>query len=208
VSSEKPGGLPPEPAPVATLDATKITTTLIIKGGTSTSATDRDNEWRRHDAEKRRKEQDAMYAVRDTAAQRGDAVHLGSHQFVNETSPKLVLDYLNRDGSIRQQAISEITMPPLEGGADGQLDMMFTMVCPRCVARGVPMGNAQMMIRNSHRKFFLDERTKGVKTVEFAWGQRQVVVVAGTVTVQDLIKCDNVNCDFRCRIDKSQVREA
>jgi hypothetical protein len=207
MSSEKEGEVTPAPAPVET---PAIVPTVIVKGGTSTSAMDRENEWRRHDAEKRRQHQDSLYRIRDQAAQRGDAVRLGSHSFVNQDSPRLVLRYLNPDGTIRQEAISELTMPAVEGavGPTPELDMMFTMVCPRCVARGVPQGNAQMMIRNSHRKFFLDTRKQGVVRVQFSWGMHQDVLVAGTVTVQDLIRCDNVNCDFRCRIDDSNVREA
>ena len=178
----------------------------IVKGGTTSSRYDNHVAKEEEAARGRRAVQDAMYAKRAEKRKPGELVRLGSMNFVNQTTPRLVLSYLNKDKTVRQQAISEITMIPIEGRS-GEVEMTFTMVCPRCVARGVPQGQSQMHVRESHRKFWLDERQKGVVKVEFGWGEKQIVMIAGTVTCQDKIRCDNTNCDYVVRIDHSNVIE-
>jgi hypothetical protein len=180
--------------------------TVFVKGGTTTSSYDKEIKRREVDAERRRAVQDAMYATRARGQRLGEMVRLGSLAFVNQTTPRLVLSYLNADKTVRQQAISEVTLVPKEDEPNKWVTT-FTMVCPRCVARGVPQGEAQMFIRDEHRKFWIDERRKGVVTVEYAWGVRQTVFVAGVVTVQDIVRCSNYNCDYACRIDQSNVIE-
>ena len=120
-------------------------------------------------------------------------------------SPRLVLRYLNRDRSLRQECISEITH--IGGSAPGELDTMFSLVCPKCLERGLPQGESQLFIRNSHRKFHIDTRKAGPRPVDTPYG-RDVVLVCGDVSVDDIIRCSNFNCDWAVRIDRSNVMEA
>lgn len=180
---------------------------VIVKDGTTSTAQDRLNHEQRSDAEARRQADDAQRARADGVKldDSGFTIHrLGSLNLVDGDSPKLVLHYMNPDGTVRQDCESEITQ---ELGADGTLVTMFAMVCPKCVARGVAMGHAQMLIRDTHRRFDLDVRKAGPVVVEYAWGFRKQVVVAGTVTCHDVIKCDAAGCGYRVRIDDSKVWE-
>jgi len=178
----------------------------IVKGGTTSSRYDAEMQKSEQEAQRRRIVQDAMYAKADAPRQLGESVRFGSRRLINETTPRLVLSYMNKDNTVRQQAVSELATSSIPGRPE-EIETNFTLVCPRCVARGVPQGQAQMHIRDSHRKFFLDERKRGVVTVEYAWGTRQAVLIAGTVTCQDIIRCSNHNCDFACRIDDSRIYE-
>jgi hypothetical protein len=182
----------------------------IVRGGTTSSRHDAEVARRRADAERRRAHQDRMYETRDAAVKRGDAARIGAVSFVDQETPRLVLNYLNDDKTLRQQALSEITLVPVPG-RPSEWETTFTAVCPKCVQRGEGMDNAQMFIRDTHRKFTLDERRKGeVVVVDFVFpdGEKYQthVIIAGTVSVHDIVKCDN-RCGYRCRIEDSNVIE-
>lgn len=179
---------------------------VLVKGGTSTSSYDNEMARRAHEAETRRAHEDALRAKVESAPQDGAVGRIGAQKLVTAESPKLVLDYLNRDGSLRQQCISEITACPIPGDLLGGVDMMFTLVCPRCLERGLVSGESQLMIQNRHRKFHIDERKRNVIPVETPDGTI-FVHIAGTVFVDDIIRCSNFNCNWTVRIDDSKVRE-
>jgi hypothetical protein len=178
----------------------------IVKGGTTSSAYDAEVAKTEDDARRRRLVQDAMYAKAQGPKKPGESVRLGSNRLINESSPRLVLSYMKKDKTVRQQAVSEIATSAIPDRPE-EIEANFTMVCPRCIDRGIPQGQAQMHIRDSHRKFWLDERKRGVVMVEYGWGEKQAVLIAGTVTCEDVIRCSNHNCDFACRIDDSKVYE-
>jgi hypothetical protein len=178
----------------------------LVRGGTTTSSYDKLVASQEQDAKRRRAGQDAMYAVRARRRRLGEMVRLGSLSFVNQTTPRLVLNYLNADRTVRQQCVSELTLIPA-ADRPNEWVLTFTLVCPRCVARGVPQGQAQMFVRDEHRKFWIDERKKGTVQVEYAWGWREAIYIAGTVTVQDIIRCDNYNCNYAVHIEDSNVLE-
>ena len=184
--------------------------TVLVREGTTSTSYDAAQRRSRAEAEARRRAQDNIYATREAARARGEPARIGSLQLLSQDSPRLVLNFLNRDKSIRQQCRSEITLLP-KPGKPGQWEMMFSLVCPRCVARGVPQGDAQLMVRDTHRRFWLDERRRGPVEVLIAGpdgvASKEVVFVAGTVTVNDIVRCSNVNCSFACRIDNSHVVE-
>jgi hypothetical protein len=180
--------------------------TVIMKGGTSSSSYDKLMAKKNADAERRRAHQDRQFEVakRQNGAD-GSVARLGSRKMIDGDSPRLVLRYLNRDGSIRQECISEITQ--VNGDKQGTLDTMFSLVCPRCLERGVPQGEAQLFVRDSHRKFSLNPAKAGPVVVETVFG-RQVILVCGEVTVKDIVRCSNYNCNWSVRIEDSKVTEA
>jgi hypothetical protein len=189
--------------------------TIIVKGGTTSSRYDREIQRRRVDAEQRREEQNRMYRQRREAPSRGAASRIGEAALINQSSPRLVLNYLNADGSLRQQCKSEITVIPIKD-RQNEWETMFALVCPKCLARGLPMGEAQMLVRDTHRKFHIRETRNPAKglpgkgdvvMIEYAWGIREAVKVAGTVTCEDIIRCSNHNCNYAVRIEDSKVRE-
>lgn len=195
--------------------AVEASTTIIVKGGTTSSRYDREMARRKQSAERRRKAQDDMYRIRAEARERGEMARIGTQAFINEASPRLVLHYMNRDGTIRQDCKSEITMVP-KISRPSELEATFALVCPRCLARDVPMGEAQMLVREGHRPFTIREernQAKGlpgkgdVVMLEYGWGVKEPVMIAGTVSCHDIIRCNNVNCDYAVRIEDSKVWE-
>jgi len=179
----------------------------MVKGGTTPASYDAEMNRRREDAERRRDHQDRAYAWQTQAQKHGEAAKLGSMMFMDRGSPRLVLYYMAKDGTVAFECKSEITLVPDEEKPT-QWQTMFAMVCPKCVARGVPQGESQMLVRDTHRRFWLDERRKGeIVMLKYTWGFRESVILAGTVTVQDVVKCSNFNCDYAVRIEDSKVYE-
>lgn len=182
----------------------------IVKGGTSSSAYDNQIAKEKAEEDGRRAREDAKFAVAQRGVQQTPegliVSRMGSANFVGRDSLWLVLYYLKSDGTVRQECKSEITM--IGGEKQGEIDSMFAMVCPRCLERGVPQGRSQMMIRNSHRQFHIDERRKGdVVVLTDPWGRQHPVILCGTVSCDDVIRCDNYNCTYAVRIENSNVRE-
>lgn len=186
--------------------ATPAAPTVIMKGGTTSSRYDQAIQEKEADAKRRRAYQDAVRRMIETDVAQGGGVG-GFHEqkLVSAESPKLLFQYMNADGSVAQECVSEITVYPDPFGT--LTDMMFTIVCPKCMERGLSMSECQVMVKNSHRKWELDERTRGVVLVDTPWGQ-QALHRAGTVTVQDTVRCSNFNCDWAVRIDNSKVWRA
>jgi hypothetical protein len=184
----------------------QVAPAVFIKGGTTSGKYDKLMAQKAADAEARRAHQDRQEALaRQQTGADGSIARLGSRKLVSSDSPRLVLRYLNKDKSIRQECISEITH--VAGAKQGELDMMFSLVCPRCLERGLPQGESQLFVRNSHRTFFINSDKAGMEAVDSVFG-RQMILVCGTVTVQDVVKCSNFNCTWAVRIDSSNVMEA
>jgi hypothetical protein len=183
--------------------------TVIMKGGTSSSRYDKEIRLRQADAERRRALEAKRFEAARTArnAPAPTTARIGSHSLINQSSPRLVLYYMNKDGTVRQECKSEITM--IAGQNAGEMDTLFALVCPACLARGVPQGEVQIMVRNSHRRFEIDERKKGVVMLRDPFtGAPDPVIVCGTVTVQDTVRCSNYNCNWAVKIGDSKVWEA
>lgn len=176
----------------------------IVKGGTTSYAYDQMIRAKEADANRRRDYQDNVRKMIEDDVDAGLGVG-GFHEkrMVTNESPKLLLKYLNADGTVYQECISEVIEDFDPFG--GSVNMMFTLVCPDCAARGLPQSECQIMVRSEHRKWFLDERKRGVVPVETPWGV-QVLHQAGTVTVQDIVKCSNFMCTWAANIDDSKVR--
>lgn len=179
----------------------------LVKGGTTSSAYDRQLAEAKDNAEQRRAHQDRQFEMGARGIQDGEAASLHSMRLKDQGTPSLVLEYMARDKTVRQECIGEFTMVPMP---DGQgMEPMFTLVCPRCLERGVPSDDAQLMVRNSHRRFDLDERKKNtIKVVTNpVTGEPIPIILAGTITCDDIIRCSNFNCNWAVRIDDSKVWE-
>jgi hypothetical protein len=182
-----------------------IAPVVIMKGGTTSSRYDRTIQASEADAERRRNHQDKQAArARDFVGEDGSIASFGSHKLITGDSPRLVLQYLNRDRTVRQECISEVTQ--IEGKEPGKLDTMFSLVCPKCLERGLPQGQAQLFIKDSHRKFFLDTSKAGIQMVESGFS-RQPIYICGKVTVNDIIRCSQFNCTWAVQIVDSKVME-
>jgi hypothetical protein len=209
-----PEASPPPIEPVQSVGGVPI---AIIKGGTTSWAYDQELARRRADAERRRAHEDRTREIAKGAE--GGVAHLGEQSFLRDM-PRVVLFYMNRDGTVRQECISEITV--VEGQKQGEIDLLMTLVCPRCLERGVPHGEAQLKIHGAHRKFYIREEPHVVKLgvrervrlgrgevvdLRTPYGDPLPVVVCGSVSADDIIRCTNVNCNWAVRIDESRVYE-
>lgn len=182
---------------------------VFVKGGTSTSRYDNEMARRRADADNRRVGQDQMGAIGQRGVRPGEAARLGSNRFLTETTPRVVLLYRNKDKTVRQECISELV--EVESKEQGRLDRLFVMVCPRCVARGVPQGESQVIVRSSHRKFYLDDsegkKNQIVVVRDPISGHPAPVLIAGTIYCEEILRCNNYNCDWAVKIADSCVDE-
>lgn len=207
---------PPTLPTGGTIDAPAKAPMGIVVGGTMSSGREREIAEHEYRAELGRKKQDQMYALSQQGFHRGGLARVTSMALMDRGSPKLVLRYMTsvRDKSVRQDCIAEI----MNEFKDGEPDPFFMMVCVKCLERHVPHGQCQMKIQNSHRRFHLDSRPfpEGVagKTEKlFVVGEnpgepdRPVwVMLAGTVTVDDIVRCNN-GCGYAVRIEQSKVWE-
>lgn len=178
---------------------------IIVKGGTTSSAYDKERAKQQQLTELGRAHQEKQMQ----AAAEGDQMtkggfvssHLTSLRMMDSGSPRLVLYYLNKDKSIRQECVAELVVMP-----DG--DALFTMVCPKCLERGEPHGSAQVMVRHSHRKFHLDQRKAGtVVMLTDPFGKPFQVRICGTVTCEEILRCANVSCTWAVQVSDSKVYE-
>lgn len=171
---------------------------VIVKGGTMSSRQTLEVQKAEADANFRRGKQDQQRNIASTQHGPGSVATLRSRKLITQDSPRLVLWYKKHD----QYCLSEITMVAKE---DGQgMEPMFTLVCTRCLERGLPQGQTQLQVRNSNRKFSIDDTKRGPQRVEFGTTV-QVVQRCGTVTVEDTVRCSA--CGWAVRIVDSKVEE-
>lgn len=178
---------------------------IIVKGGTTRSSYDKELSERRHAAEVGRAHQDKQMA----AAAAGTALtpeglvtaKLSSLRMMDRDSPRLVLYYMNRDKTVRQECVSELVVL-------SPTDALFTLMCPKCFERGVPAGDCQIQVQKSHRKWELDPRRAGefVRLTD-PFGEVFHVRICGTVSSEEILRCSNYNCNWAVRVENSRVYE-
>ena len=177
--------------------------TIIVKGGTRSSAHDKARAQENQATELGRAHQDRQVASQGDRMTKDGFVssHLTSLRMMDTGSPRLVLFYLNRDKSIRQECVAEVVVM-------GDGDSLFTMVCPKCLERGESHGASQVMVRNSHRKFHIDPRRLGeIVMLTDPFGQPFQVRICGTVTCEEILRCSNVGCTWAVQVSESKVYE-
>jgi hypothetical protein len=177
---------------------------VLVRGGTTSSRHDKQRAERRVTAEAGRDLTDRQ----KLAVRQGDRLtkegfvssRLHSLRMMDSGNPQLVFYYLNRDGTVRQHCVGE----HFRAGTDEGI----ILVCPRCLERGESHGDSQMKIMKSHHKFTLDLRKLGtlVQLLD-PDGLPFHVRLAGTVTVDDVVKCDSCGL-YKVTIIDSKVSEA
>jgi len=175
---------------------------IIIKGGTTPSSYDKQRAEEQRLTELGRAHQDKQMQ----AAQAGDQMtqdgfvssRLHSLRLMDSDAPKLVFYYMLRDKTVWQECVGEILVSP-------EQEEFFVLVCPRCVERGESAARSQMLVRKSHRKWFLDTRKAGTLVRLVAWGTERWIRICGTVTCEEILRCSNFNCNWAVRIDDSKV---
>lgn len=173
---------------------------VIVRGGTMSMRQEAQIRKNEDDANRRRAYQDRQQEVARTQNGPNTVASIHQKRLITEDSPRLALWYRKYD----QYCLSEITMvnPP---GTVG-MEPMFTLVCARCLERGVPQGQAQLQVLNSNRRFSVDDTKRGPKKIHSS-GIPQVVQICGTVTVEETIRCGAAGCGWAVKITDSKVEE-
>lgn len=149
------------------------------------------------DANQRRAQQDQAQRIAAQQQGPGSIASLRSRKLITADSPRLTLWYRKHD----QYCLSEITSVP---NGTGGIEMMFTLVCTKCLERGVPQGQAQLQVRESNKKFSIDDTKRGAQQIHVG-GIPQVVQRCGTVTVEETVRCGH--CGWAVKIVDSNVEE-
>jgi hypothetical protein len=174
---------------------------VFVKGGTTTLKWDLEQQRSHAEAEARRAKQDRMYdAVAGADEHTKASVH--SHDMGGLEKPVVVLELMfARDKSKVQYMICELNE---EYQPDGQVRMCLMMFCPKCIfSRGRRPEHSIIRIDPANREFWLDEKKKGQVFVDPDDGQSYLI--AGTITTRDVCSCPHLGCDWRFRIDDSEL---
>jgi hypothetical protein len=192
-----------EAAEAAQADDTPVLPLAMwVQGGTTTSGHD---EWlAKHDrdAKQRRAVADAERKVASVPIEQGGG-RLYSHELGGDPripkADKVQLFYVNRKGEVEHEGVGDVlvvTEPAFPG------EMFLQLFCPFCLEskRKTP-DLCIIRIRQSNRRWGLDDRTKGSQFHSACDGQ--VYVSAGVVRDSEEFNCPD--CHWRAAIDKNKV---
>jgi hypothetical protein len=176
----------------------------FVKGGTTTSAWDIEKQKLYAQSKELREHQDRQrQAIDDAAGKPNIRAALLSQNLMSRANPKVVIEYVYGDSALNRECLCEIATAPRADKPDEQ-DMILVLVCPRCLARTGRMDDAQIMIRESHRKFWVDY-SKGRVWVNPVDGS--VHTLCGNVTLKDKVSCSALGCTWRFAIEDSKLKE-
>lgn len=178
----------------------------LVRGGTTTSASDKQIAAQRADTARRRAAMDQMRAMK--RADPGGTV-LKTHRLGGQSSHASIVLALRhpKDTTILDWMVCELSQEGEGAGAE----LVLIMCCPRCVFRlGRPPGEAQFHIRQTNRKFYYTPDPPQWNQGERVWvnpkDRNDVVTLAGTVNLPEWATCPNQGCGFRFTIDDSVIR--
>jgi hypothetical protein len=177
--------------------------TVFMRGGGAvpSSAEERRIAEDEADAERRRDLQDKERRIAQIPIEKGGAKMLTRAAADPETTPKVLLLYMTRQGQPRYEfgapveCLADIILPAAEG-----MDLSLQIVCPQCKERGIPMGQCQLAIKQSNRAWHLDTRTAG----EIIVFDGQPYYSAGKIMDSDRFSCPK--CSWTARIHDNKIR--
>jgi hypothetical protein len=168
----------------------------IMKGGTLSSDYERLIQAKKREAELRRAQSDAERKIASVPITQGGGLLREMDMGTPRRNLVGVVQLVNTANTHERFMQVDI----VDGESNGQVVRTLVLVCPLCVERGLPMDQAQISIRDDHRKWYLDERTRG--TVFTDPVTFQVYPLAGTIVGPGPYRCSAYNCGHRSfRID-------
>lgn len=176
---------------------------MFVKGGTSTSAHDRQVAADEADAERRRAIADAeRQAAKDHGIAAGDpdsVSTLYSHEFTEHPEFRkayVLLHYMGRGGrEVEHIGVGDIIMPDSPMFKD---ELAILLFCPKCKER-LPASQCICTVRQGNRKWELDRRSAGELFVFEGQSHRS----AGKVMDSEKFTCPR--CPWSARIDDNRV---
>jgi len=210
-SAPQPEQAPPEPAadtePLPDTDRSPFLTQgggvprsfqAIVRGGTTTTAQDNRIRAFEHDSNERRAVHDCEKAIASIPVERGGG-KMFANNFADVFSPMTPVTYYPAGKS---EKLIDMLCDVI---VDDNKEHILIFVCPECVKRGVPSGQAQCHVKFSHRKWFLDTRGAGeIRQMQSAGGVTPYVF-AGFVMDSEKLTCSNENCGCSYRIHKGKM---
>lgn len=179
-----------------------------VKGGTQSWADEVAQQKMHADAEKRRREQDAMYGISQKVP--GEA-RLASMKLGGASSHPSIVLWLKVPKEDEPQEFMLCELSSQEGDRPGTVELILMMQCPRCIQkRGHLPEQSIFHIRQSNRMFYFDQ--KPPKWLEAKWkgslwinpkDPRETCLVAGTIHMHEHAHCPV--CDWTFAIDDSIV---
>lgn len=211
MSDSKVPDTEPAPAAVASTEPAPPAPTLMgmplavfVKGGTTSDAWDQEKKRQYAESDARRAHQDnVQQAVADAQGKPNIATGLLSHQLLSRGNPKIVIEYVYGDAALNRECLAELALAPLPDNPD-ESEMILALVCPHCLKRTGRQDDSQLMIRESHRKFWLDDTKKRIWHNDV---DGSVHMLAGNITLADRVKCPALGCSWAFRIDDSKLKE-
>lgn len=166
-----------------------------VKGGTSTAAYDQEIKQKEAEAEARRDAQDAERRLASVPIEEGGA-KMFSHNLGHPTDdPKILIKFVNSKKETQFELLCDIGV---EHDGSGR---WFIFVCPDCVSRGIPSGQAQLRVSDKHRHWDLDDRTLG-EVIVF---DEQIYYSAGKIMDTDVLRCPNAHCTLAVKIHNNMM---
>lgn len=179
--------------------ATRIEAPLIfVKGGTTTARHDLLMAKQRADTDQRRAIQDRQFQAtqEDPHGARMHSMKLGG-----QDSPKIVVAVKHpKDNLVLEWIVCDLI--------DQGDELVLNMACPACRARN-PGHEPDFMIKQSNRKWYLDPRPPkwmrelGADRIWVNPVDGSTVIVAGSVTTEDWIRCPGLGCTWHFKLDDS-----
>lgn len=173
----------------------------IMRGGTTSGWYDTYVNQLKADQARRHAEQDAEKAeAAEGVVQTADEVKWAEKRSIDLGQPHqnlvAVMQLLSKDGSKERFMQCDV----VEGATETGVVMTLVVICPACVGRGIPQSQAQLSIRDDHRKWYLNQKWKGTPFRDPDTGE--VYQLAGSIEGPDLYKCSAPGCDFAFRISE------
>jgi hypothetical protein len=170
---------------------------LLVRGGTTSSAYDKEMQQRIADAEVRRAEADADRKIAQIPIERGGGMIFENKLADPMTGPRVLIKYVGRTKDVLMEQLCELVADEMSG------DHMLIFVCPECFRRGVPSGFAQCHVRSKHRQWHLDLKDAGtiksVRNSDMPNGL-EFYTHAGSIMDTDVLRCDGTNCGASFKI--------
>ena len=183
----------------------------FVRGGTPTMAHERAVAEQEADAEKRRDIAAEERKIARVPVEQGGGKIYQKLMTDNPSAPQayVLLDYLTSRGEPMMylgqpiQCLADLTLSGETVKSDGfgklGQEMTLHIVCPACIARGMPQGQAQLTIRQSNKHWQLDT-TKAGMPVLF---EGAAYPSAGRIVECERFRCP---CGWAARIYDNKVR--
>jgi len=177
---------------------------LLVRGGTTSSAYDKEMAMRLSEADERRAQDAAERQLGTIPIEQGGALNFERKLADPVESPRVLLAYVGWGKEIIHEQLCELVHDDTAAVPHN----ILIFVCPECHRRGVPAQFAQLHVRDMHRRWSIDTREAGqVKAVKNSAvaGGIEFYTNAGRIMDTDALRCDNVNCGAAFKIHKNRL---